>query len=575
MFQISKKTLLPCLSFTAGLLLAHPFPGGAQTAAWDSVNTPAQYLALLATADQALFRRDFEIPFLLLLDAQQRQDYDGLASMEQRKEFIRFYWREPDPDPLLPQNDWLAEFIRRFKFVKAHFATAASPYFDDRGKYYLKYGEPQFRFVDEGGLKVMDYFTYQTLRRTYRVPPSQKYSVPPNESWGYEQVRREFVVHFVEEDSAFREIGSLGDILHSSSMKDNIWHWHDLMKQRASISPLMLETFLKSEDVVEQLDLSTLGVKSVRIDQSHPHEFVSREKLSEDLHEERAKQGLPSSAYRPVHAVNKIDFSEDISQFQGPEGRTRIEVTLRSPLHQYHLQDPKVDSIRIEYAGLLRDVGLKSVAQARSTLEIPRQRVNPKAFPDAVGNLVLLAPPAEDEVTFQVRDQVKDRVGFSKRNLAVRSFAGDSLMLSDIRLFTEVRSAAQRRFLPTLERQGLQVAPYPYANIRKQEPVYCYFEIYNLDTFDTGHDVTISLSVYRTREAGNLVQKLAGVFSRPGEEILSIQSVQPATEESGRQLLAVDLSKLENGVYILEVVVADAENTGIRVESHKKIVVGD
>jgi GWxTD domain-containing protein len=165
----------------------HAFPFPQQHSRLDSLKAEKQYLAALRTADDTAFKNEFETEFLLLLDAQQTQAYDSLATLGGRKAYIENYWKASNPNPLLPENDWLVDFLKRRAYARENFPAPEPPYFDDRGKYYLKYGKPSFRYWESGS-------------------PDNFY---PNESWSYENVARNFLVHFVKDGPAFRETDNI------------------------------------------------------------------------------------------------------------------------------------------------------------------------------------------------------------------------------------------------------------------------------------------------------------------------------------------------------------------------------
>lgn len=133
-----------------------------QTVPADAVTREKDYFANLTAAGVDDFEKDFEFPFLLILDDADRRNYEALTSLTARKSFIKTYWRRLNPNPISPHNEFLAQFISRVDFVRSNFPKPTAPFFDDRGKYFIKYGEPSFRFVDKGGTKQMDYDTYHT-----------------------------------------------------------------------------------------------------------------------------------------------------------------------------------------------------------------------------------------------------------------------------------------------------------------------------------------------------------------------------------------------------------------------------
>ncbi|MFX0140324.1 MAG: hypothetical protein ACFFDN_42180, partial [Candidatus Hodarchaeota archaeon] len=68
-----------------------------QQSIWDSLRTEKQYVAALDSADEITFRRDFEYPFLLLLDKKQKEYYQDLKTIADRKDFIKLYWKNWNP----------------------------------------------------------------------------------------------------------------------------------------------------------------------------------------------------------------------------------------------------------------------------------------------------------------------------------------------------------------------------------------------------------------------------------------------------------------------------------------------
>jgi GWxTD domain-containing protein len=128
---------------------------------WEATTSEKQYFVTLAAADSLAFQREFENPFVLLLDAEQKEEYFKLHSPEKRKAFMRAYWKSHNPDPLLPENDWLLDFIRRCSYVTENFPSPQPPYFDDRGKYYLRYGKPWYRY--------QRHYQYNLLPNEYEI----------------------------------------------------------------------------------------------------------------------------------------------------------------------------------------------------------------------------------------------------------------------------------------------------------------------------------------------------------------------------------------------------------------------
>ena len=51
-------------------------------------------------------------------------------------------WRETDPSPDTAENEWHAEFLKRVEIANARFSVFGPGMLSDRGRVYIRYGEP-------------------------------------------------------------------------------------------------------------------------------------------------------------------------------------------------------------------------------------------------------------------------------------------------------------------------------------------------------------------------------------------------------------------------------------------------
>ncbi|MDZ7363006.1 MAG: GWxTD domain-containing protein [candidate division KSB1 bacterium] len=296
----------------------HALPFSQQHERLDTLKTEKQYLAALGAADETTFKNEFETEFLLLLDKQQREAYDGLATLEARKAYIENYWKAANPNPLLPENDWLLDVLKRRAYARENFPAPEPPYFDDRGKYYLKYGKPSFRYWESGS-------------------PD---SVYPNETWSYENVTRNLLVHFVKDGPTFRETDNPLSFYIGGKFRSPEIHpeqWSRIAAQRAAVSPVFGRAYAKIQE------LAAARAHAAAFPNSHTIlgiELRQPQTILHAIYEQatvevlRAKRESPVAAHDEIHAVNKLQFTHDLAQFRGPNGATRLEISLLSPLHK-------------------------------------------------------------------------------------------------------------------------------------------------------------------------------------------------------------------------------------------------
>lgn len=538
----------------------------------DTLRTDLQYLTALQQADSLTFAREFEAEFRLLLEDGEQRDYDGLPALPVRKAFIVAYWKANDPNPLRPHNDRLHDHLRRREYARQHFAVATPPYCDDRGKYYLKYGKPFRRYQDPGGYRRIAFFnpvTYARVARLYpfKEAPQEHYFVVANESWGYENVTPDFVVHFKRVGSVFREVHSLTELVASQLRRNQAWQWGDLIKQRAGVSPVLV----RAADEVGKLEMALLQAATLsRRGELSPGELtapserllqIARQSESESA---AAQRIAPASAHEPA-PVDRPPFVESIAQFRAAGGKTRVEVTMLAPLAEFSAGRGGVnaeDSVAIDFAWLLRDQNWDSLAAQHQCVRFPLRWAQQENLPNAVGFFAILSPPQSVTLSLQVQNLPTAQLGYATRPLQIRAFATDSLQLSDVQFYLKVDNEKQSRMLPQIVKQQLAFAPYPWTTLRKSLPVFCYFEIYNLQAAGLGESYELSYEITSSR-------------SGAGTTALRVSHAQAITDDTAAELIALALEDLAIGPHLLKITVREASTHRIAASVERAIVIDD
>jgi len=520
----------------------------------DTLKTEKQYLVALRAADVITFKNEFETEFLLLLDAPQTQAYDSLTTLDDRKAYIENYWKASNPNPLLPENDWLVDVLKRRAYARENFPSPDPPYFDDRGKYYLKYGKPSFRFEDAGGFNIKDGL-----------------SVYPNESWSYENVTPNFLVHFVKAGVVYREIDDLTMILIAGrrmAPEKRAANWSVLAIKRAAVSPVFGRAAAKLHELATaKLHAAAFpnSLTVLTIETAIPHTIQMQ--ISEQAQQDvmKARNVTPPAAHDEINAINKLQFTHDLAQFRGPKGATRLEIALLSPLNKNLLKKFSRDSgdtLRLGYRCLLRGQRFEPIAEDGMMSEFQAKLAAAAKFPNAVGKLIVTGQPGENELTLQIKEGRQDKIGFTRQMLGIRDFRGDSLMISDIQFLTEAPSANQRQILPVFTKLNTAVAPYPFEKIKKTIPLLCYFEIYNLKA----SGITDNYEV---------VYKVISEKSGDKNVAVSVSYTRPVTDDTALELIGIDLRQVPKGAHRLEITVTAANNRNITSNIRKEIQIED
>jgi len=75
---------------------------------------------------------------------EEREVFSKLSSDRERDTFVEMFWRQRDPTPGTPQNEFREEHLRRFGHAQTHFnrGTAREGWMTDMGRMYIILGEP-------------------------------------------------------------------------------------------------------------------------------------------------------------------------------------------------------------------------------------------------------------------------------------------------------------------------------------------------------------------------------------------------------------------------------------------------
>ncbi len=537
----------------------------------DSLQTEAQYLQALTKADEAEFRKNFETYFLLILSKKQKKAYASYSSLEDRKVYIEAYWNAANPNPLFPENDWILEFNRRVEHAKTNFPAPRSPFVDARGRYYIKYGKPRRRFEDPGGHVSANFFNKPNIQKWFQTQ-NVTYSLAPNETWSYENVADNLIVHFVREGNVFREVSGLVDMIESGFRNNQAvvqgmrrepnwqyWLWADMIKRRTGISPII--NFYRGKiDLLETTLIQAAGSSNPQMylltnaeEVAVPQSVLHRRAMELDMTVDMIKKRAPSAAHDPVQGESKIEFDHRVSQFRGPNGKTRIDITLLSKLKKNLLKKGKNkvgDALDLKFSGMLRDANFQSIIKNETAFLLERQQAKRANLESAAGSLALLAAPQTVEMTLQVEEVVSQKLGFSRHMVDIRDFSGEGLQISDVSFLLEAKNERLRQALPVTQFEGLTTSPYPWVKIKKSRPPLFYFEIYNLKDAGMAEDVEISYRISSfsgsvpAEGSGKRKSSVSSTYTRTvgGNVMQELIEINLANVSKGRRLLEITVS---------------------------------
>jgi GWxTD domain-containing protein len=113
---------------------------------------------------------DEAVAILTYIASGSQVDAFAKASETERKKIWEEFWRDKDPTPGTPRNEYLEEHLRRFRHANEHFGVPITPgWKTDRGRIYILYGEPDEieSYPFEMGKKPTEIWTYYQKGRRF------------------------------------------------------------------------------------------------------------------------------------------------------------------------------------------------------------------------------------------------------------------------------------------------------------------------------------------------------------------------------------------------------------------------
>lgn len=489
--------------------------------------TEEYYKWLDIERDPNVLNREYDITELCMSDSEVLR-FKQISFQEKPSYLIR-YWREHDPYPITVQNERLIEHFRRVLYSERSYRTIQGNLgFDDRGKVYIRWGEPDGRFTDP-------------------VPGmSGEFLIRANESWYYPSYGINMTFDFVNVGGYYQEVPSLIDAFlgnahfsSSAAMQEEgtLAALQQLYLQREHLGGIYHRLATEPDMEMFHLDITAIPLvsKSTKRSSEPRYEF----KLS----------------------VPKLEFTHRTAQFRGDSGRTRLEFAYGIPIKQLE-QDLKKDTTT--HFSFLTDFVLMDSLSRRNLHIMGEQKFERKPMIDYADLFYLNAEkhqvsPSPYKMSFQIVEVTCKKADFCIEPVRVRTFHGDTLMISDLKFSQEIRFAG---FDSTTGTEKFSMLPYPFSYVHQKKPIFLYFEIYNLFSEPgKGSNYRISLSAAHERKKGEYltlpIKSLGRIFTRGKPQFIETTYERDNRSKDSNEYIELDLSGLERGNTRLTVTVID------------------
>lgn len=464
--------------------------------------------------------------------------YKEIYNPEAKENWENKYWKLLDPTPNTEHNEFYDEFIKRFSYARKYYSNIIKPLFlDDRGKYYLKYGEPDDRVTNAGIGKVYN----------------------DNETWAYYSLN--LFIDFVDQFGfGYREVPSLLDAVKSGPLNQKVPVAAELYVERGELH----QKYMQFRDV---LSAASRGQAQTTFFQ-HTGEL--------DLEKKIVLENIPPVNYDFDYGMQQLDARISSNIFRGDNGRSRMELYYSMPLNQLGFEEGTQFPFEtiVDKQFTLMDTDFEIVEKNQEKLKLAarsQQEIDKRIY---INQHTENIAPGLYNLALQLKNDAGGRLAILRAQLNVRNFSVDSLLMSDIQLASQIREgAAQQR---NLKPNNILVVPHLGNLVNKSIPMNIYFEIYNLALNDRGEaKYQISYEVHSVLEDKNawtsVVQFISRIVGNQTKETIGSSFETAGAGEFQQIYLSIDFSEFPSGPSRLVVKVTDLEN-GENASGEKRFI---
>jgi GWxTD domain-containing protein len=459
-----------------------------------------------------------EKAFLLILAPDEKKDFQKLHAPADKVRWAQIYWKKRDPTPTTEKNEQHEEFQRRVEYARKWYRALFDEGFDDRGRIYVKYGEPSDKYVQ----------------------PMGEIYVRPNESWSYSHIAKGLVFDFVDRGGHYKLVNDLGAAMGTTG---------DLAKRLYDLAQLYENrSYLDDSYIAIANELNRhLNAGRFSLAQKEFEATASRNQL--------VRQQAPAVVLIHRHRAKPLPVALSLARFdQGDSVRTEIYYGvpynhLRFVEHEARWQA----ALRGEIAIFDEAYQLLASDSVRAVCTAPTEAAKQSGAYISQFNFTL--PAGQYHLALHLENVAgpDSAVGIMRSDFSAPGFAGGGLRMSDIQLSPNIRATERAtRFV----KHGLEIMPLPGLSIQKQRPLHVYFEIYNLTMSAQGEtNYEIEYSVKQGSKAG-LLAAITGAASDKKKSV-TLQERRTGKNAHPFEHIAFDLSALEAGKWELTVTVKD------------------
>ena len=469
-------------------------------------------------------RLDAELVFedaKYLVSETELQEFRRLAEPQACSDFFYKFWISRDPTPAAPNNARLAEHYRRMQIAEKDYVyDGFRTWFNNPDKLGYQKFPPMFylndRFNDRGLILLRQGDPDERLMTTALTVESWRYRPRPN--------MPEMIFHFIVDENG------VGNNWRLTPFIDDPQFWSDRVNWGNTYSRMAFS------DVMERMALTEeVGRQShVAVDTGFRFDRHTWDK-----------------SVQPLNATAYAAF------FKGPDNKSYFDLYYSLPLpsaNEVARAGSNKSPTLCEHGVTLHDLQWRRVEQRHD--QITQEQIpNLASMPFVVGQYHLAVQPDSYHVAFFVRQPITNRLGGWKDEVRIPRFDESTLAMSSLVLASSITPNTEAGLFT---RNGLRIIPVPAKRFARQQPVYVYFEVYNLATDGEGKaSFQVEYTTLLRKEKKSNTKKVFSILGSKSKPATTLSIEREATGTTATEYLALDLNKAGTGEFRLSVKIKD------------------
>jgi GWxTD domain-containing protein len=454
--------------------------------------------------------------------------WKALRTIDEKVAFVKRFWYGHDPTPATPVNERLVEHYTRLLYARDKFTWIDMRGYDDRGMIYIKYGPPDDQIEDLG--------TNETV---------------PLSSWAYQRYGAPISFDFIDEGLGYRVNGRLTKAIRTITPLAELFAMQRLVNKRVTLNPTYAQLSMDLEQIIEE-EVRRKPQDPRRKDrQISFRQLLDRAVDTYVIEVSKTQNQLPKSTSEALTKIDALPCALTLAKFQGHDQKLDLVAS-----YGFNLIDlkGKADTVQVQIVAAVRDTTLNICASRDTTYALwPRSLQKSEAF---VATATYALPPNKYYFLLDVNNPIGNQRGLRDFTVVLGRYPQGVLHLSTAIFAKEVIPAGdslqdQRSF----KRHHLAIFPYPFASIKRNDRLFVYFEIYDLQreaNGETSYEIQYEI---KAPEKKGLLASL-NPFGKSGGSI-SVSDTRRGRAATEPTYLQLDFSRLRGGKYELMVRVTD------------------